>query len=202
MHRLKVYLAGPDVFFPDAIAIGDRKKTLCEAYGFIGLFPFDSEAENTSPGERVDHLIYHENLVMIRSVDLGIFNLTPFRGISADPGTVFELGMMIGLGKPAFGYSNESGDLLDRMRQKGLVEFKNNAWCDHNGMKVEDFGNADNLMIDASLATSGHPIVRHAVTQDQRYHDLGGFEECLRMARSSLMATQSSPESEVLPRAV
>lgn len=192
MHRLKIYLAGPDVFLPDAIAIGDRKKALCEAYGFVGLFPFDSEAQNSSPGERIDHLIYRENMAMIRSADLGIFNLTPFRGISADPGTVFELGMMMGLGKPAFGYSNESGDLLDRMRQKGLVEFRDEEWCDLDGMKVEDFGNADNLMIDASLAVSGHPIVRRAVLQDQRYHDLGGFEECLRMARASFMSTQKS----------
>jgi nucleoside 2-deoxyribosyltransferase len=202
MRQLKIYLAGPDVFLPEAIEIGDRKKALCEKHGFIGLFPIDNEVESALPGERIDHLIYRENLAMIRSADLGIFNLTPFRGVSADSGTVFELGVMIGLGKPAFGYSNEDGDLLKRMQQMGLVEFINNAWRDRNGMRVEDFGNADNLMIDVSVALGGHPIVRHAVPQDQRYRDLTGFEECLRMAQASFMSTQSSAPPAARCRAV
>jgi len=72
----KVYLAGPEVFLPDAAEIGRCKKALCERYNCIGLYPR-----------------------MIRSADFGIANLTPFRGPS-DVGTVFELGMLLGLGKP------------------------------------------------------------------------------------------------------
>lgn len=187
MHQLRVYLAGPEVFLPDAIEISAGKKALCADYGFTGLFPFDAEAGPPAPSERRDFQIYRENLALIRSADCGIFNLTPFRGASADPGTVFELGVMIGLGKPAFGYSNESADLLARLQEAGLVEFKDGIWCDSNGMKVEDFGNADNLMIDVSLASGGHPIVRRAVPREQCYRELSGFEECLRMARASLL---------------
>jgi len=37
MVRLKkVYLAGPEVFLPDAIDIATRKKRLCLEYGFEG----------------------------------------------------------------------------------------------------------------------------------------------------------------------
>jgi nucleoside 2-deoxyribosyltransferase len=42
-RTLKVYLAGPEVFLPDAIAIGNKKKRLCTEFGFEGLFPFDNE---------------------------------------------------------------------------------------------------------------------------------------------------------------
>jgi nucleoside 2-deoxyribosyltransferase len=42
-RKLKVYLAGPEVFLSEAIAIGLRKE-LCSRYGFEGLDPFDNEA--------------------------------------------------------------------------------------------------------------------------------------------------------------
>lgn len=99
MRPKTIYLAGPEVFLPDALAVGTRKKAHCEKYGFIGLFPFDNEIKSAPPGARIDALICRANLAMMRAADIGIFNLTPFRGVSADTGTVFELGLMIGLGK-------------------------------------------------------------------------------------------------------
>ena len=43
MPYLRAYLAGPEVFLPEAVAIGQRKKQLCAKYGFEGLYPFDNE---------------------------------------------------------------------------------------------------------------------------------------------------------------
>ncbi len=57
---LTVYLAGPEVFLPDAIELGERKKRLCRAYGFEGLYPLDNEITPAS-GERIDRLIYRAN---------------------------------------------------------------------------------------------------------------------------------------------
>ena len=39
----KAYLAGPDVFFPDASQIDSEKKRICAKYGLVGLFPLDNE---------------------------------------------------------------------------------------------------------------------------------------------------------------
>ncbi|HEY2533047.1 MAG TPA: hypothetical protein VGJ20_34825 [Xanthobacteraceae bacterium] len=40
-------------------------------------------------------------------------------------------------------------------------------WRDTNGMVVEDFGNADNLMIDtAVIEHGGYPIVRESLFLD------------------------------------
>ena len=82
--RLKVYLAGPDVFLPDAVSRGRQKKELCAHCGFEGLFSFDNEISGDRFGTRVDLLIYRANVAMIHEADLGIFNLTPFRGSSAE----------------------------------------------------------------------------------------------------------------------
>ena len=40
---LRVYLAGPDVFLPNAAEIGRRKREICAQYGFEGVFPLDNE---------------------------------------------------------------------------------------------------------------------------------------------------------------
>jgi nucleoside 2-deoxyribosyltransferase len=181
----KIYLAGPDVFLRDAVEVGRRKKELCAEYGFEGLFPFDNEISPNQIGERVDRLIYRANERMIHRADLGICNLTPFRGPNADAGTVFELGMLVGLGKRVFGYTNVTDDFLNRCEAVSNVVLDpvQNVWLDSNGMTVENFGNADNLMIDNALIEhGGYPIVRHKARRDELFRDLAGFETCLRLA--------------------
>jgi nucleoside 2-deoxyribosyltransferase len=89
------------------------------------------------------------------------------------------------LGKPAFGYSNEDESLLDRLKRDGLAAFDEalQQWRDASGMAIEDFGGADNLMIDACLAEQGHPLVRHRASAADCFTDLSGFLRCLELAR-------------------
>jgi len=184
MMPLAVYLAGPEVFLPDAVEAGRRKQAVCVEYGFVGLYPLDNAIV---PGDdRLDRLIYRENLAMIRRADFGIANLTPFRGPSADAGTVFELGLLTGLGKRCFGYSNDADDLLTRTQAFGdaALDPVSRIWRDSDGMEIEDFGNADNLMIDASLAAQGDGMVRIAVPPATRFRDLEGLRRCLTLARA------------------
>jgi nucleoside 2-deoxyribosyltransferase len=189
MRKPTIYLAGPEVFLPDAAAVGRRKQELCAAYGFESVFPLDADGDAIGPGERLDRTIYRRCEAAIRRTDVGIFNLTPFRGPSADAGTVFELGLMIGLGKPAFGYSNVAADYLSRCGERAVLAFDEgqNLWRDANAMAVEDFGNADNLMIDTGLIEhGGHPVVRRDVPAAELFYDLGGFETCLRLAAETM----------------
>src|ERR1041384_7723346 len=94
---MKIYLAGPDVFLPDAIKIGRRKAAICARHGVSGLYPLDN------------------------TVDLIIANLTPFRGPSADAGTVYELGYMAGRDKLCFAYSNDPADYAERVARSHEV---------------------------------------------------------------------------------
>ena len=50
---MKIYLAGPDVFLPDAIEVGRRKQVLCERYGAIGLFPLDNAVDQLDTSTRI-----------------------------------------------------------------------------------------------------------------------------------------------------
>jgi nucleoside 2-deoxyribosyltransferase len=199
-RKLKVYLAGPEVFLSEAVAIGRRKKELCSLYGFQGLYPYDNEAVPDGSGVGLDLLIYRANVAMMRQSDFGILNLTPFRGPSADVGTVFELGMLAGLGKPVFGYTNDAEDFLARVRRMEAAQFDavDKVWRDSAGMKIEDFGNADNLMIDATLIEQGRPVVRYAAAPSAHFYDLTGFEACLRLAATTLAASTPAPAGPAL----
>ncbi len=110
---LRIYLAGPDVFLPDAKTFAKTKKKLCAEYGFEGVFPLDPEIKNASelaPAEPAE-TIARNNEALMRSCDLLIANCTPFRSVSMDPGTAYEVGFMRALGRPVLGYSNVEAPL-------------------------------------------------------------------------------------------
>jgi len=100
---MKIYLAGPDVFLPDAIEIGRRKA----AHAIAG----DLAASGASLA------IFKGNEAMMDAADAIIANLTPFRGPSADAGTVYELGYMAGRGKFCLAYSNDPAVYVERVKR-------------------------------------------------------------------------------------
>ena len=48
---LKFYLAGPEVFLPDALDIAAAKKRICAVHGLEGVFPFDTPPQ-APPAEK------------------------------------------------------------------------------------------------------------------------------------------------------
>jgi nucleoside 2-deoxyribosyltransferase len=176
--RRSIYLAGPEVFHPDALEIGRRKQALCREYGFEGLFPLDGEAASAPA-------IYRANRRMIEAADALIANLSPFRGPGADPGTAFELGYAAALGRKVFGYTNVEGALLDRIRAGDPAACPDIAgcWRDRHGLAIEDFGLPDNLMLVCCLEAGGAPLVISPCEEDRCLTDLTGFRVCLDLAR-------------------
>ena len=193
---IRVYLAGPEVFHPNAAQLGMAKKLLCARFHYHGLFPLD-EPPPAEPAAR-SAAIYAACMGMIQKAECGIFNLTPFRGPSADVGTVFELGVMAALGKPVFAYTHVAENLIDRLRDYPGLTFDEagRRWRDPQGMSAEDFGNADNLMLDEALATQGLKIHRHAFPEAERFTRLDGFAACLADVRERFDAVRH----EGLPR--
>lgn len=171
----RIYLAGPEVFLANAAEVGAAKRALCAQFGFQGLYPGE-DGGDISP-----EAIYRRCISQMRNADLIIANLTPFRGPSADAGTVFELGYMTALGKPAFAYTNDAAVLLERTRRLDpMTRLDNGRWLDGKGLLVEDFKLFDNLMLVHGLAA---PVVARDVPASARYTDLAGFRACLELAR-------------------
>lgn len=175
-----VYLAGPDVFLPGALAVGDLKKEICARYGLAGLFPFDNEAVATADGPPLERLIYRGNVAMMRAADAAVFNLSPFRGPSADAGTAFELGFMTALGKPCLGHTGCPSSYRDRVaaHMPLVLDRPTGRWLDPRDHAVEDFGQADNLMLTVSLS-DGAPGAGILRGEAQDLSDMAGFEACV-----------------------
>lgn len=143
-----VYLAGPDVFRPDANERGEALKELCARYGFEGLFPLDQSvpAEITSPAEQA-HWIYRANIALIQRADAVLANLDFFRGPEPDSGTCFECGYAIALGKPVYGYLPEHGSFAERIRRQHPDAIGAGGEVDAAGWALEEFGLPLNLML-------------------------------------------------------
>jgi nucleoside 2-deoxyribosyltransferase len=190
MAGARIYLAGPDVFLPDADRLAAAKRELCAQHGFIGVSPTDNEIDvsGQSPHE-VATKIGLANEEMIRTCELLIANLTPFRGPSADVGTAYELGFARALGLPVFGYTNVEGDLLERTRLAlgGQVGPRPGGQLeDPDHMAIEDFGCVDNLMLVVAVEAGGTRIVVNPTPRERRFTELSGFEACLRLAAQRL----------------
>jgi len=177
---MKIYLAGPDVFLPDAVDIGRRKVELCAHHGLIGLYPLDNAIDRAASD--VSLRIFRGNEEMMIEADAIIANLTPFRGPGADPGTVYELGYMAGRGKFCLGYSNDPSIYADRVREFTEVNSRDGRLIDAFGLTVEDFGLTDNLMMIHALDLHGCALVTPAQAPADIWHDLTAFESCVAMA--------------------
>ncbi|MBC9180014.1 nucleoside 2-deoxyribosyltransferase [Pseudoroseomonas ludipueritiae] len=187
---MRIYLAGPDVFLPDAAAIAAAKKEICARHGMTGVFPLDPVQDPAAEAAADRFMkIYLWNEAHIRSCDAMAANLTPFRGPSADAGTVFEIGFMRALGRPVMGYANAAASFRDRtlafLGDAARRREEPDEWEDAEGLHLENFGLQDNLMIDGGILASGGHIVTRAVPEERRWSDLGAFEECIAALASA-----------------
>jgi nucleoside 2-deoxyribosyltransferase len=134
----KVYLAGPDVFLPNALEVGASLKALCAKYGLQGVFPLDSgvNLEDMSPQDK-GAAIYMANINLIQDCDALLVNMTPFRGSSMDVGTAFKVGYGAALSKYLVGYTGDYRPYHERVIP--------------DGNQVEDFDMVDNLMVQVPM---------------------------------------------------
>ena len=177
---MRIYLAGPDVFLPDAVDIGRRKKDICAAHGLSGLYPLDNAIDRSAGDISLD--IFKGCEAMMDAADAIIANLTPFRGPGADPGTAYELGYMAARGKFCLGYSNDPSIYAERVRLLTEVRSQDGRLVDADGLTVEDFGLGDNLMMIHALDLHGCPLVAPREAPADIWHDLTAFEACVRLA--------------------
>ena len=181
---LTAYLAGPDVFLPDARAHALRKVEICARYGILGRTPLNEDLVQRAEMSDAEFAmaIFHKDMAMMEACDIIIANLTPFRGASADSGTLVEVGWFLGRGRPIFGYSNSATLFADRSRMH--VEVLPDP---HPDLVVQGFGLPDNLMIpSAVLRGGGHPMVVPVDGKDRAFNALDVFERCVTAAAKSV----------------
>lgn len=167
---MRVYLAGPDVFLPEPHERGEALKRVLAGFGLTGVFPLDAPPTPPDPTLSAGRRIAAANEAHIATCAALIANLTPFRGPSADPGTVFELGFARARGLRLWGWSNVATPFATRTR----------AWAgggvrDREGLAIEDECDRDNLMIEGAILASGGRVEVENVAPARRWSDLAAL---------------------------
>jgi len=156
-----IYLAGPDVFRADPFIYFEQIKELCFKYGFFGLSPFDNEDfDGELFSKNHSKSIFLSNISLIKTCDIVIANLIPFRGACVDDGTAWEIAYAYSSHKIIYGYTPYVSLTLPEITKqipKMSDEFPH----------IESFANnVVNLMLQESIELSGGKI-------------LNSFEDCL-----------------------
>ncbi len=200
------YLAGPDVFYPDAIETAEKKKAFCRKHGIKCIFPLDVEIDNFPDKSKNDPAglafeIFQNNINIMRCSDVVLANMTPFRGPSMDAGTSFEMGFMMGLGRIVLAYTVSSFDSPLNFKERThmyveaigeeLMVIRDDAGIvtetrDHNDNQIEDFGLIDNLMMPGAVQASGSQIL----TDDSNV--INSFEAAVLEAKRILQSRMYS----------
>ncbi len=179
--EVHVYIAGQDVFYQDAIKIGNDNKKLLETLGMVGHFPFDNEIpkEAFNDPRVASRLIFEANMKMIidceknGNVAVIIANMNPFHGPSMDTGTAFEMGAFEVMKRMnpgrviILGYSASTEKFEDRVINQ-IYGGNANTYTDEKGVMraksdnnmIEAFGGVDNLMMDSAATANGAKICK------------------------------------------
>ena len=168
-----IYLAGPEVFLPEPVAAGESSKARIKALNEIhnwpfvleGLYPLDNEIPDFGHNYETGMRIYQANIDLMDQADFIAANMVRFRGPSMDVGTAFEMGYVLGLGKPVFGYyeaepfygeSEAPGFYADRV--EALYPISDEPGIDAYGQSIENFQMSDNLMMIGALASGAESV--------------------------------------------
>ncbi|WP_417249496.1 nucleoside 2-deoxyribosyltransferase [Celeribacter sp.] len=187
--RKRVYLAGPEVFLRNASEVMARKGQMALDFGFepSTLAEDGVKLSGNTPHE-FGMSIGVANETMMDASDFIIANLTPFRGISADVGTAFEVGYMRAQGKPCFGYTNTDRDYYTRLTvdyySGGPFEEDGDVIRARDGLMIENHTMIDNLMLDTAIILSGGSFVAKEVSGQGVDDELSAYHDALVAARA------------------
>jgi nucleoside 2-deoxyribosyltransferase len=187
---VRVYLAGPEVFLPNAREVLDQKIALTKAAGLIPVAPGDLIIPEYPTKKQKGLAISAHDEALMRSGDAIIANLTPFRGIHADTGTCFELGFMCALGKPAFAYTNDARGHFERTAEHydgKIVRDASGRPRGPDGFAVEDFDMIDNLMMHGGVESRGGVVLVGNAQAHALYTDMTAFGQVLAIAAKALL---------------
>ncbi len=189
-NALSIYLAGPEVFLPNARKILDQKSSIASDIGFEPIAPGDADipACETKLLKGVAISAYDEKLM--RSADAIVANLTPFRGVSADTGTCFELGFMCALGRHVCAYTNDKRHYFERVSEfyDGEITFDAAGEArTADGLLVEDFEMIDNLMMHGGVENRSGLLETHQATESGMFTDMTAYRRVLERLAQSLL---------------
>ena len=94
---------------------------------------------------------------------------------------------MAARGKFCLGYSNDPLAYAERVRKLVAVSSQDRPLVDADGLTVEDFGLADNLMMVHALDLHGCALVTPTRAPADIWREFSAFEACVRLAAKRIV---------------
>ena len=137
MKKGKIYLSGPDRLRKDAKERFEKKKELCESYGFELLeYPCDIYINKDTYDNNV--ALAKKRLKMIEDCDILIGDVNDFRAYVEPFGeTALEFGIAYGFGKKIYGYMKDARNCAQRYSGEKTYDEENKRWTDKDGIGFE-----------------------------------------------------------------
>lgn len=157
----RIYLAGPDIFYPDVDERYARLKQLCSDVGLFGVAPPDGVDFPVELTYACAAKIRRHDLKLLRSCAGVLANVSPYLGLEPDSGTAYEMGYAAALGLPIVGYTFDGLLTHERAAQAGRPIGPDGREA-KEGLLLENFGLTANLMLAA-----GHECVCLPGAQDE-----------------------------------
>ena len=154
MTQARVYLAGPDVFDPDAEEVFARLSALARQHGLDAIVPLEdlNTLAKMTRTQKAQH-IFASNVARLDAADGMVANLRDFRGTEPDSGTVFEVGYAVACGIPVVGYGVHPDEYAVKASSQ-LSTYRDQAGAlreQGTDIEVEDFGQRMNLMLACAV---------------------------------------------------
>lgn len=176
----RLYLAGPEVFLPNAKEYAEWQRALCHKYDFEPLHPMDNNLDLGEMDYSTAIRIYKGDVGQVRKCDIVVANCNPFRSVCViDDGTAYELGFGNALCKPSYGYIKKMECLVTRTIRDYPTELNTvlDLYVDNEGYVVTDaFETSINLMMQCGMTETGGRLIE------------GDFEDCLRAIREDILS--------------
>ncbi|WP_147102812.1 nucleoside 2-deoxyribosyltransferase [Nesterenkonia populi] len=189
---LSVYLAGPEVFLPDGAFVLEAKRQVLRDHGLAPVSPpadLDPLLEGSPRSRGME--ISRRNEELVAAADICLANLTPFRGASADAGTVYELGYAAGLNKHVAAYSNDPREyrarVADQLPDQEDLSFREGKLWGSDGVMVEDHGMSDNLMLEGGVALRSGVMMIAEMQPNDPARDLETYVRAVRQLADQLV---------------
>lgn len=145
---IKALLAGPDRYMPRAEERYAEMKKICAEYGIEAISPADGFQQGDQDDVyKTAYNIFLNNVSHVENCDIVIADLNDFHGWEPDSDTAFECGMAFQLGKPMFGYMNDTRPMIERVPNLGAEH----EYRDACGCNAENFNYPLNLMFSSSM---------------------------------------------------
>ena len=121
----KIYIAGPECFYPRGKEMLASMRKKAESYGFGVTLPNDNPLDMSSENLR-DHAysIFRDLQADMNETTILIADLEAYRGSEPDSGTIFEIGMAYAKGALCYGYTRDKRNLACKDQKYYLCKGK------------------------------------------------------------------------------